>query len=104
MNFFTTPPYFFTNVPKFLLKRHTVRFFKKLIEWSIVEYYHAIQFYRGNGNERAASKIEKYFTPVSVLAKYPRLKDLCKSLLTDQEIWNMLSKQEQKVLTTAYNL
>lgn len=102
LKFFVEPPYYMTNVPRFLLKRHIVSFFRKLLAWSTMEYFSAINFYREHGNDRAAKMIEKYHTPISVLSKYPKFKDLCQSLVTDETIWNMFSPQERLALTNAY--
>lgn len=103
MNFFVSPPILSLHVPRFLLRRHIVSFFRKIAEWSQIEYLQAISFYEMNGNQRAVSKIKKFHSPITVLSSYPKFVDLCKRMVDDY-VWNQLTRDEQRLLARAYEL
>lgn len=98
---FVKPPVLETNVPRFLFERHMKIYIKKFIAWSIAEYLSAINYYR-EVDPRAAKVIEKRFTNRSVAASRPEFKKIV-SLMT-AEIWNSLSRPEQRFLTEAYQV
>lgn len=100
MNFFLAPPQLNFNIPKFLLKRMLVSATRKMIQWAIAEYMHAIDYYRQVGDERSVRFIEGNLSGHLVLSKHPDFKKLCEAI--DSDIFNSLERSERRFLTIAW--
>jgi hypothetical protein len=101
MNFFTPPPSFDMNVPRFLQKRRILQFLKKAIAWSISEYTTAIEYYRSIGDDRSAYMIQKHLTNAMILSKHPNFRQMCEAV--NSEIFNELPRTDRRLLTNAWN-